>query len=129
MTASKKNKINIPPAPVKVPRKWLKVFLTIVQWLFIAGIVFFVLRGYYYQIPERKEMPGYLVALFGLSMAYVWVDVLKIGVTRPFNCLTCMSGWICLILAFVFHTHYWYLYLPLGAFAGGLFTSIKLRWL
>ena len=113
----------------KVPNKRGKIISTTVQWLVIAAVLFFIFRGFHYRIPETRPMPGYLVVIFGLSAAYVWVDVLKWGVTKPFNCLTCMAGWICLALAFAFHTHYWYLYLPLGAFVGGLYTSLKLRWL
>jgi hypothetical protein len=132
-----RKKIEKPPVPravipEPVPQKnnkVAKILWTTAQWLLITTVLFFVWRGFHYRIPDRREMPGYLVVLFGLSAAYVWVDILKWGVTKPFNCLTCMAGWICLILAVTFHVHYWYLYLALGAFAGGLFTAIKLRWL
>lgn len=113
------------------PKPWLRPLFTIVQWLAIGTCLYFAFFGFHFrfQLPATKPMPGELVVLFGLSAAYVWVDVLKWGVVKPFNCLTCLSGWFCLILAFVFHTHYWYLYLPLGAFAGGLYSSVKMRWL
>lgn len=122
---------NMHPKTVKAPRRWVKVLMTVVQWLVVATVLFFVLFGFHFklQLPVTKPMPGYLVILFGLSAAYVWVDVLRWGVSRPFNCLTCLSGWFCLILAFAFHTHYWYLYLPLGAFVGGLYSKIVMRWL
>lgn len=120
---------NIHPKSVKAPRPWVKVLLTIIQWLVVAAVLFFVFRGFHYRIPATRQMPGYLVVLFGLSAAYVWVDVLRIGVTKPFSCLSCMCGWICLAFAFVFHVHFWYMYLPLGAFVGGLYSSIKMRWL
>lgn len=115
--------------PLVAPNKRAKIISTILQWLVVATVLFFIFRGFHYKIPETRPMPGYLVALFGISGAYVWVDVLRWGVSKPFNCLACLSGWFGLILAFVFHTHYWYLYLPLGGFIGGLFTSIRLRWL
>lgn len=117
------------PKLAPLPKKGMKILLTVIQWLLIATVLFFIFRGFHYRIPETRPMPGYLVTLFGLSAAYVWVDVLKIGVTKPFNCILCLTGWFSLAIAFVFHTHFWYFYLPLGSLIGALFTSIKMRWL
>lgn len=70
-------------------------------------------------------MSGYLVIVFGLSLAFTWVEVLRWGYKKPFNCMKCMSGWISLILAYSFHTPYWYFYVFVGLFVGAIFTMIK----
>lgn len=74
-------------------------------------------------------MPGYQVIIFALAFAFMWVHNLKWGVTKPFNCMKCMTGWSAFALAFIFGTPHWYLYLPLGLLAGGLFSAIQMRWL
>jgi hypothetical protein len=74
-------------------------------------------------------MPGYLVILFSLSLAFLFAEVLHWGVRKPFNCVKCLTGWFSLFMAFGFNTPYWYFYLPLGLFAGAMYTAIKYRWL
>jgi|SRR5882762_9421321 len=106
----------------------MKVFWSIIQW--IAVIAVFVglwLLNKYITIPPRGPMPGYQVILFALSLAFLWVEILKWGVTKPFNCIKCMTGWFSLLLAIVFHTPHWYLYLPLGSFVGAMYSGIKMR--
>lgn len=76
-----------------------------------------------------NTMPGYQVILFALSIAFVWVEILKIGVVKPFTCVKCMCGWFALILAFYFDTPYWPLYLFVGLFAGAMYSAIKMRYL
>lgn len=80
-------------------------------------------------LPERGTMTGLQVMVFALACAFVWVDILKWGVTKPFNCLKCMTGWIALMLAFAFHVEFWYMYLFVGLFVGSLFGAIKMRYL
>lgn len=113
------------------PKTWVKVFLTVVQWVVIATVLCFGLFGFHFkfQLPQARPMDGWLVILTGVSFAFVWVDVLKWGVSRPWNCVTCLSGWFSLLLAIVFNTHFWYIYLGIGCFTGHLFTLIRLRWL
>lgn len=120
---------NIHPKSVKAPHRWVKILMTVVQWVAVAAVLLFLFRGVNYRIPERRIMPGYLVILSGVSFAFAWVDIMKWGVSRPWNCITCLSGWFSLLLAFVFHTHFWYVYLGLGCFAGYLFTTIRMKWL
>lgn len=74
-------------------------------------------------------MPGYQVILFALSFAFMWVEILKWGVTKPFNCVKCMTGWSAFFIAWGFHTPYWYFYLPLGLMAGAIYSALKLRYL
>jgi hypothetical protein len=73
-------------------------------------------------------MPGYLIILFSLSIAFLVVEQLHIP-KKPFNCMKCLTAWIAVFMAFGFDTPYWYFYLPLGLFAGAMFTAIKYRYL
>jgi hypothetical protein len=74
-------------------------------------------------------MPGYLIIIFALSISFTWVEILKWGVTKPFNCVKCMTGWVSLILAFSFHTPYWFFYLFVGLFVGAIYSAVKMRYL
>jgi hypothetical protein len=74
-------------------------------------------------------MQGYQVIIIALSMAFTWVEVMKWGVTKPFNCVKCMTGWISLLIAGVFHVPYWPFYLFIGLFSGAMYSAIKMRWL
>lgn len=80
-------------------------------------------------IPERGIMMGLQVVVFSLAIAFAWVEVLKWGSVKPFNCLKCMTGWFALILAFTFHVEFWYMYLPVGLFAGAMFSALQMRYL
>ncbi len=73
-------------------------------------------------------MPGYLVIIFSLSIAFLIVEFFHIP-KKPFNCYKCLTAWISVIMAFCFGTEYWYFYLPLGMFAGAMFSGIKMRYL
>jgi hypothetical protein len=108
----------------------MKVFWFVLQWACIGASVRLII--YLWKHPSlinRPVMPGALVLFFGLSLAFTWVEKLKWGVTKPFNCVPCMTGWLSLLLAIVFHTEFWYLYLPAGLLVGSVFSTIKMRWL
>lgn len=109
----------------------MKIFYTTVQWLVILAAAYFALFGFRFSIHLRvlPEMPFYLVIPFSLSIAFVWVDVLKIGVTKPFTCVKCMTAWVAVIIAYLYHVPFWYFYLPVGLFAGAIFSAVKMRWL
>src|SRR5688500_10232529 len=81
-------------------------------------------------LPERGTMTGLQVIIFALSFAFMWVEVLKWWKhIKPFNCLKCMTAWAAVILAFMFHVEFWYMYLPAGLFVGAMFEGIRMRWL
>lgn len=81
-------------------------------------------------LAQLPTMTGLQVILFALAFAFTWVEVLKWWKhVKPFNCLKCMCGWAAVILAFTFHVEFWYMYLPLGLFAGSMFEGIKMRYL
>lgn len=73
-------------------------------------------------------MPGYLVLLFALSLAFSFKEVLHWN-KKPYNCIKCLTGWFSLFIAFAFHTPYWPFYLALGLFTGAMWEAIKYRWL
>lgn len=73
-------------------------------------------------------MPGYLVLLFGLSLAFSYTQVVHIP-KKPHNCVPCLTGWFSFFIALGFHTPYWYFYLGLGLLTGALFEAIKMRYL
>lgn len=80
-------------------------------------------------LPERGAMTGPQVIVFALSIAFVWVEVLRWGHIKPFNCVKCLTGWFAFILAFAFHVEFWPMYIFIGLFVGAMFQGIKMRYL
>ena len=107
----------------------MKIFTSAVQWIMIIAIGVALWYGWSWKLPTFPSMPGYQVLFFALAIAFTWVEILKWGVTKPFNCVKCMSGWLSLLLAIIFHTPFWYLYLPAGLFVGAIYSAVKMRWL
>lgn len=110
----------------------MKAISTIIQYIFLIAIALLCFRGcdfHHLAMPLRPAMSWHLVVPFGLSLAYLWVDVFRWGITKPFNCLSCMTGWFSLVIAGLFHVPFWYFYLPAGVFVGGLYSSFRMRWL
>lgn len=108
----------------------MKIFLNWLFFLFIIAAIYLSIR-FCHLIPWPKfpTMTGLQVIFFALSLAFTWVEILKWGVTKPFNCFKCMTGWFALILAFMFHVEFWPFALPAGLFVGSVFEGIKMRWL
>lgn len=116
----------------------MKILKITINWFlflsFIAALVVLIWHRQYIgqllpSLPERGTMTGLQVVIFSLAFAFMWVEVLRWGSIKPFNCLKCLTGWVALILAFTFHVQFWYMYLPVGAFVGAVFEGIKMRWL
>jgi hypothetical protein len=113
----------------------MKVLMNWCIFILVALGIFNAIRFRHYigqhlpSLPERGAMTGLQVIVFALPFAFMWVEVLKWGVVKPFNCIKCMTGWIAVILALTFHVEFWYMYLPLGLFVGAMFEGIKMRWL
>lgn len=115
----------------------MKPLRIVINWLILIAIILIVFP-FRITAPVRNALhidwhpvplPGVWVLFFGLSIAFTWVEVLKWGSVKPFNCIKCLSGWFCLILAWLFDTPNFYLYLPGGLFVGAVFDRIKMRWL
>jgi hypothetical protein len=99
---------------------------TVLQYLAIIMVGALIYTFFNYSI-HIEPLSGPAVLFFSLACAFTWVEVLKWGVTKPFTCIKCMSGWIALLFALVFHVDHWYLYLPAGLFVGAVFEAIKMR--
>jgi len=114
--------------------KTIKIFLNwLLFLLLVGGIAALIWHRHWISqrlpsLPERGTMTGPQVIFFSLALAFAWTE-LKLARHKPLNCLKCMTGWLALILAFTFHVQFWYIYLPVGLFAGGMFEGIKMRWL
>lgn len=111
----------------------MKIFL---NWLVFSVIVTAIGVAIQWRRPLLSDhlsnlptMTGLQVLFFALALAFVWVNILKWGVTKPFNCTKCMTGWFSLLFAFIFHVPFWPLYLIAGLFVGAMFEGIKMRWL
>jgi hypothetical protein len=103
----------------------LKVISTIIQWLIVLAIIagiFFLVKGRIHTPVAR--LTGAEVILFALSISFTFTEVIKL-----FPCLKCVTGWTALLLAFIFHTPFFWMYLFVGLFVGAVFSAIKMRWL
>lgn len=113
----------------------MKILLNWIVFLAIAAGAFFLIRDgawikqHIVPVINLPKMPATWVIVFALSLAFVWVEVLKIGSVKPFTCTKCMCGWFALILGFFFHADFWYLLMPLGVFVGAMYEGIRMRWL
>lgn len=107
----------------------MRILLSIVQWAFVLTLGVGGWWLYHNVTVQRLPLEGGAVIVFALACAFVWVEVLHWGSVKPFNCIKCLTGWFALILAFVFHTPHFYLYLPLGVFAGAIYSAIQMRYL
>lgn len=110
----------------------MRVFFNWVLFLAIIVAIWATVKYWHVvdqHLPTLKPMTGLQVVVFALALAFAWVEVLKWGVTKPFNCIKCLTGWFAFILAILFHVEYWYMYLPLGLLVGSVFEGIKMRWL
>jgi hypothetical protein len=71
-----------------------------------------------------------LVLAFSLAAATFWVDTLKWGVIKPFNCVKCMTGWLTIPFTFYFNDGQHWLIMPLlGVFIGSIYSNFKMRYL
>lgn len=113
---------------MKILMNWI-LFLLLVGGIVALSWHRHWIGQYLPSLPERGTMTGLQVIVFALAFSFMWVEVLKWGSIKPFNCLKCMTGWMALILAFTFHVEFWYMYLPVGLFCGAVFSAIKFRWL
>lgn len=74
------------------------------------------------------------IILSGLALSYCWVNIVypKTGFpkVKPFNCVTCMSGWFSMALSILNgHTFEAILFLAVGVLAGSIYESIQMRYL
>jgi hypothetical protein len=74
------------------------------------------------------------VIAIGFCTAFLVVNNLpriKLFKRKPFNCMPCMTLWMCYCVA-IGNGYDWLtslLFIPVGYFIGSLFEAIKMRWL
>lgn len=107
----------------------------IINWLLFLAIIAAIMVPIWYwrpismHLPTLPTMPGYQAVAFGFALAFTWVEVMKWGSVKPFNCLKCMCGWLTMFIAMAFHVQFWPFYMPMGLVVGAVFSAIKMRWL
>jgi hypothetical protein len=117
---------------MRVLVKWLllaAVFYAL--WLLAAGLCA-VARAVHRldTTAYATPMPGGLVVLTALALAFTWVKVLRwLPAHKPFKCLKCMTGWSALGLAFALGTPFWWAYLFIGLFTGALVDHLINKYL
>lgn len=102
--------------------------LTVIQWLLVLGVaagIYFLWKGHL-TLPDIN-LSSVEIIIISLSLAFTWVEVLKIGVTKPFNCVSCLTGWIALIVGVIDRGWSGIIFLFIGLFVGALFEAIKMR--
>jgi phosphotransferase system glucose/maltose/N-acetylglucosamine-specific IIC component len=112
----------------------MKIFI---NWflflLIIGGIIAAVIYRHWIgqHLPELPAIhPTHAqVIIIAFSCAFVWVYVLKWGVIKPFNCVTCMCGYFSLILG-CWSIGFWGVaYMPVGMTVAALYSEVRMRWL
>lgn len=105
----------------------MKALLSIIQWVLLTAMcvgVWWVCKH-----PPIVVLSCWKVIGIALSTAFTWVELLKWGTTKPFNCVKCMTGWFSLAGGLLVFGWYGIVLLPVGLFVGAIFEAIKLRWL
>lgn len=74
-------------------------------------------------------MLNWNIIILALSLAFCQVEVLHFGSVKPLNCVKCMTGWYALGIGCIAIGWHGIVYLPLGVFAGAIYSAIKMRWL
>lgn len=111
------------------PAKKSNALLNWTIFLMITAIIYAI----FYFVPfgniwhSLPTMSGLQVLFFSLALAFTWVEVLRWGSVKPFNCVKCLTGWFALTLAFLFHAEFWQFYLVGGLFVGAMYSAIKMR--
>jgi hypothetical protein len=107
----------------------MKVLGAIIQWIImLAVIVGIVLLFKHVRLPAIT-LSSIEIIILAFSCAFVWVYVLKWGVIKPFNCVTCMTGWFSLIIGCWAIGKWGVVYMPVGMTVAALYSEIRMRWL
>jgi hypothetical protein len=124
----------LPSPPIVKKTPWWSTaiqYLIILALCFGVGILVRKWQGDDYH-TFRSLFPALTpgaILFFSLSFAFTWVRILKWGVTKPFSCVKCMTGWSALLFAWLFHADVPVMYLFTGLFVGAMFEAVSMRWL
>lgn len=124
----------LPPqtvAGVPEPEKLDKVTETIGKWAAIFGTI----GGIYYlgkflniHLPALSLHP-YQIVILSFSCAFTWVYIFKWGSVKPFNCVTCLSGWFGLIFGYWAVGLWGVAYMPISMTVAAIYSEVRMRWL
>lgn len=107
----------------------MKVLKALGQWILVLAVIAgIVLLFKYVRLPEL-HLSHMEVIILAFSCAFVWVYVLKWGSVKPFNCVTCMTGWFSLIIGCWVAGWFGVIYMPVGMTVAALYSEIRMRWL
>lgn len=118
-------------AGTPVPATKTSILSTIVQWLFILGLiagVYFLAKKVSVKLPTINLHP-YQIVIIAFSLAFTWVYIFRWGSVKPFNCVTCMSGWFALIIGYWSVGWWGIVYMPLTMTFAAIYSEVRMRWL
>jgi hypothetical protein len=134
MTAKKRPGATLEPqtvAGVPKPEPVTNVVSTVLQWLLIFGIIagaYFGIKYLSIELPSLNLLP-YQVVLLSFCFAFTWVYIFKWGSVKPFNCVTCMSGWFALIIGYWCFGWMGIALMPVAMTTAAIYSEVRMRWL
>lgn len=74
------------------------------------------------------------ILFYAAAAAFCFVQLLprvRLTARKPFNCLTCMTGWVALVLTIIsgYDWPWWILLMLAGWFVGAVMSGIIMRYL
>jgi hypothetical protein len=107
----------------------MKILGAIVQWIIMLAVIVGIVMLFKYVNLPAIHLNSIEIIILAFSCAFVWVYVLKWGVVKPFNCVTCLCGWFSLILG-CWSIGFWGIaYMPIGMTFAALYSEVRMRWL
>jgi hypothetical protein len=109
----------------------MKTLKAMFQWIILICIGIVLYLGWIHRgdIHPAHSLNNFEIIGLSLCLAFMWVEVLKWGVTKPFNCVKCMTAWISLLIGCSQIGWFGIIFLPVGLFVGAMWEAIKDRWL
>jgi hypothetical protein len=108
------------------------VISSIIQWLVIALLavgVYYIFNMHFHYTPV-KYFTDWQIILLSFCFAFTWVYILKIFPRiKPFNCITCMSGWFALVLGVICVGWSGIIYMPVAMTFAAIYSEVRSRWL
>lgn len=114
-----------------IPAPATSILSTIVQWLFILGLIvgiYFLGKVISIKLPSINLQP-YQIVILAFSFAFTWVYIFKWGSVKPFSCCTCLSGWFALLIGYWSEGWWGVIYMPIAMTFAAIYSEIRMRWL
>ncbi len=113
----------------------MKIFLNWLLFLITMGAIIVLVWHRHWigdhlpSLPVLHLSPAGIIIL-AFSCAFVWVYVLKWWKQiKPFNCVTCLTGWFSLIIGCWVAGWFGVIYMPVGMTVAALYSEVRMRWL